>query len=331
MKSIMLQSVNLDQIFGCSNRQNRLCIVTFLRENETISEDFHIFCKEMYNTFDSELLIFCDTPPEFNFSSCWAQIITLPGTKYKRLLAVPSYTRATWILCVDNDVSCNRTSVIQFLSQIFKSSCDAAWGKLDAAPATGLIAKLVKIDKWLSHGILRPLLWKSGLGITLPGQLCLFRKGILESEHYVQDTFLDDLAFGLKLRIIGARVITTSDILGLEAPKCTFSGLWKQRKRWADGFASVFKDAKCGRERLLVLIHGIVYHGLWILGWSVIVFLASVTPLLSLLVLMFLSCLFAKGKIEDIPVACCYQLIFPLLHLRWFFCMLCRLLNKRKI
>lgn len=247
------------------------------------------------------------------------RIIIMPGTKYSRMLFLPELTTADCCLFIDNDVECNMSEVDSFLKQFASADWDAGYGRLEARDAKSLVAKMVKLDKWISHCFIRPLLWELGIGISLPGQIFVLSMNALKKKTCAQDTFLDDLAFGLSLKMNKSKILYTNRTLGYEYPNTRISGLWAQRKRWAIGYADILSRVGSCREILFLLVHGFCYHLHWLLMW-ILLFIAVYTSIVhGMIILLLFAVLIAKGNVNLLPAAISYQFIFPFLHMRWLF------------
>lgn len=295
-----------------------LCIVTFMHGSEKLSPHFCDICNCIQKSRNCEVIIFFDEePPPCSIANMRA--IAMPGTKYSRIICLPDITCARYYLFIDNDVECNLCELDSFLERLGGVEWDAAYGRLEAINTHTLAAKMVILDKWISHRIIRPLLWKLRIGISLPGQIFALSREALKKKTCARDTFLDDLAFGLSLRMDNARLVCTSRVLGYEYPNSSMQGLWKQRKRWAIGYADILAGAQSYEEKLLLFIHGLCYHGHWVLMWSIML-VASFTNIFSgLLLIGLFSILIAGCRWKLLPAAFLYQLVFPCLHLRWLY------------
>jgi cellulose synthase/poly-beta-1,6-N-acetylglucosamine synthase-like glycosyltransferase len=204
----------------------------------------------------------------------------------------------------------------EFVKRASEEEADIAWGRIRARQYKGLFGGLVAVDKLLSHNILRPLLWKLKVGITIPGQCFWIKRKAFAGKLPQIDTFLDDLEVGLEVNRRQSRleIRASASVLGYEIPNETFSGLWRQRSRWAKGYLSVLRGAKNPKDRNKVIIHGFAYHFLWIFSWLICFFLVYKNPWWTLLYLGVTSLVIGRQKFF---YAFLYQLIFPVFHIRW--------------
>jgi len=311
---------------GDVNIDNRLCLVTFLRGNEEVTKAFTDLAEELSTSFGNiSSVIFLERPksgPTVFPENC--EQIILPGTKYQRILQLLSTRREEYFLLVDNDMLIHTDNVLSFVRKMFMGGYDIGWGKIAAVQRTGLVPEMVYIDKVLSHAIIRPFLWKMNIGISIPGQCLMFRGGAFAGKLPQRDTFLDDLALGLHIRVNYRefKILYLKDVLGFEHPSESWQILCSQRCRWAKGYAAICISAWRTREIFFVAVHGLSYHANWLLHWAILILFYTIHPLLAVgyfgAVLAIMTC----GRVRMLPSATLYNLFFPILHCQWFLALL---------
>lgn len=284
--------------------------------NQMLEGDFKAAacCEEPFDAGDTEYLL---------------ELHKCSGTKYRRLIELMEEDDSEYYFSVDNDITGDIDNMKEFLAQMFRSGCDIGWGGIRADSPRGFISNLVAVDKLVSHNLVRPALWKAGAGISVPGQIFCIKAAAFRGKLIDLDTFLDDLALGLYVSIHGCKRHVVWDILGYERPNDTFSGLWRQRKRWAMGYASILKGTFGQREcRWKVIVHGLGYHCAWIVNWMIAGMLLGKGILWALLYLLLTSALIAGKDYRLLGYAFVYQIVFPVFHLRWGYALIGSLSGK---
>lgn len=310
----------------------KLCLVTYTRKGEKFTKELHeiAFALNKYMKSDFKVAICCEENLKFNYEGYEVEFYNYDGTKYSRLVNLMEKDDSQYYFSIDNDIFGNIKQMKLFIHNMINGNYDIGWGKIQANKPKGFISKLVAIDKLLSHNIIRPILWNLGVGISVPGQIFCIKSESYRKKMLDVDTFLDDLALGLYTNITKKNRYVVSDILGYEQPNNKFKGLWKQRERWAIGYASILKGTYNNRDyKWKVLIHGLSYHFLWILNWFFIGIIASKSILLAIIYLILIGILIVKNNIKLLLYSLYYQVIFPLFHIKWI-CTLLRQLLKRK-
>ena len=307
-----------------------LCMVSYLTGKETISDNIAAIGTFLSDNFAGfKCVIYADQalslPAGLPFS---VECISLPGTKHKRMDHLLRNVPAKYVISVDNDITGNFLEIHTFVKTVTERNMDVGWGRIFSKAGHDVFSKMVSIDKILSHCYIRPLLWKLRIGITIPGQLFMFKQSEFQNCFNCRDSFLDDLVMGLYINrnIATLNVLHYRGTLGYEMPKNTFAGLWRQRHRWAKGYSTILKTllkANRMREVGLLFIHGFSYHCLWLVGILLSaelfsrfngIYLASFVVLVALLLTNFKPKLVVRGIL--------YQLFFPVFHLRWMYCLL---------
>ena len=66
-----------------------------------------------------------------------------------------------------------------------------------------------------------------------------------------------------------------------------------------------------------VIIHGFMYHLLWIPFYIILILLTLITPILPIIIICIVCILLADKKIKDILWSFAYILVFPVVHIVW--------------
>lgn len=293
-----------------------LTIATFISKSETFNPEIIAVGERLrQENIKCELIVFSDHKLEVDNKDL--RVIVDGGrTKYRRIQFLLETSFCDFILCLDNDISVKLANLPEFIREFATGKYVAGWGKIEANIGPGIVPELIRLDKMLSHNLIRPLLWKLGVGISIPGQLFLLNKSLLHDSLPPRDTVFDDLQIGLVIRRSGHPVLSIPVVLGAEFPKPDFPQLIKQRTRWARGYAETLINNRAS-SLLFVLAHGIAYHILWIFLWLSLVMLAYTHG--SFLILIFCAFLltFASRSRAYLRSFVLYALIFPLLHVIW--------------
>lgn len=293
-----------------------ITIATFISNKEKKNNDFIEVIKFLEKSFELEALVFCDFYMK-DLPNNIIQIVTPGMTKYKRIEKLLSISKNDNILCIDNDITINKENLKKFINECISKEYAVAWGKIKAIPVKSFIAHLICIDKNLSHDYIRPMLWKLNIGISLPGQIFMINKQYYIDKLPKYDTVYDDLTIGIITKENSMPIYYTKEILGEELPKSTFINLLKQRKRWAKGFAeSIYNNRKTNMLKY-VIIHGFMYHLLWIPFYIILILLTLITPILPIIIICIVCILLADKKIKDILWSFAYILVFPVVHIVW--------------
>lgn len=301
----------------------RVALVTFHSGSETYTPAFEALATALNQQFpDLEVLVFVEQlgrPGRPLLPQC--RELLMPGlTKFERLLHVVRQTQLDFVLCVDNDIRSDIPKTVGFVQAFIKSKADMGWGKVMAQESQEMVGRLVQIDKLLSHKILRPLLWRAKVGVSVPGQCFLIRRAAFENHMYQFNTFLDDISFGLFVRMNRMRVFITSDVLGYERPNTQSQSLFKQRRRWAHGLSSiVVRMAHSPRALLFLLLHLFAYHLLWIPYWLLLLWIAKLHVIAALICLVLTVVGICGKGYRLAPSAMLYLVYFPVLHIYWLF------------
>jgi len=297
----------------------KISIVTYLRASETITQSFLLFVQQIQNReILDNVYIFTVTPREVIAHKNWIIIYDNGKTKYERLRYLINTLQDSILFSIDNDMTIDFSVFETFLNQFIFSDRVIGWGKIGVSNK-GFVPSLISVDKNLSHYFIRPLLWKLNIGISIPGQ-CF----ILRTKKYFQrlpetNTFLDDLQIGLFTCYQGYQVFQSEKIIGTEKVQDTLGKLFRQRKRWAKGFASTLKTAQSMNRKffILVLLHGFSYHLTLPIFIPFLLSLYFVNSIIAFTITFLLLILLCKGNFSLLGSALLYCMIFPWLHLYW--------------
>lgn len=293
-----------------------ITIATFISSKEKKNNDFIEVIKFLARSFELEVLVFCDFYMK-DLPNNIIQIVTPGMTKYKRIEKLLSISKNDNILCIDNDITINKENLKKFINECISKEYAVAWGKIKAIPVKSFIAHLICVDKNLSHDYIRPMLWKLNIGISLPGQIFMINKKYYIDKFPKYDTVYDDLTIGIITKKNSMPIYYTKEILGEELPKSTFINLLKQRKRWAKGFAESIYHNRKNKMLKYVIIHGFMYHLLWIPFYIILILSMLITPILPIIIICIVCILLADKKLKDILWSFAYILVFPIVHIVW--------------
>ncbi len=293
-----------------------VCIVTFIHGQEVFNETFITLCKCMADAgFTVDPLVLCDH--KISIAGPCRCIELGETTKYARILFAIRNSEADIILFVDNDITPDPDAIIRFAESCLENDCAAGWGKIDSLRLPGLVPGLVRADKRISHDFIRPFLWKTGAGISIPGQIFLLKREIMNTCLDPQDTVFDDLSIGVAVKMNRLKIYAANQILGYERPNITLAGLIKQRKRWAKGFGQIIFFHRKSPVLPYVLIHGFMYHFLWIPLGVIMLDLLYFWSLPGLALLLLSIFWMARFSMREIYYAAAYLVVFPFIHCIW--------------
>ena len=308
----------------------KLCLVTYTRKNECYTQAIDLIAQKLNEDFmgDFKVVICCEEMIHVPQSNYEIDIFLKKGTKYRKLISLMENDDSLYYLSIDNDISGNVPAIRQFVKKIMSQRVDIGWGRIYVDSPHGLISNLVGVDKLLSHNLIRPTVWRLGVGISVPGQIFCIKGGRFRGNLINLDTFLDDLALGLYVNVNNCKKYIVNKNLGYERPNNHFWGLWNQRKRWAIGYGSILKGVfGINKYRWKVIIHGLGYHFSWILNWAIAGLLLVKFFPICILYLIFLSIIIVGKNLKMLPYAFLYQFIFPLFHVVWMISLV-RFLSK---
>ena len=304
-----------------------ISIATFISTKEHENNDFIQTIEFLSHDFNIDYFILADEYTQHNGK----KIDFVAGkSKYKRIEAILKLSPNNIILCIDNDIVINKENTREFLIDVLEKDFALAWGKIQCQQVNGFVSNLIKIDKNLSHNMLRPFLWAINKGISIPGQVFCINKPYFNGLLNNYDTVFDDLTLGLICKKNLMPVFYLRKVLGYERPKGKFKELIQQRKRWAQGFSESMKYSKQMKIQRFVLLHGAMYHLLWIPFYIILCFLYEINPVVSVIYILFSLITLSDCKFSSIFWAFFYILIFPIVHIFWFFTFIKKLFDTVK-
>lgn len=298
----------------------KLCMVTYTRTGEGYTDELKKISDGFYELLgnDFKVVICCETifqVAEFPYD---VQVWEIAGTKYRRLIKLMEKDDSSYYFSVDNDITGNIEQMKKFVMEMIDGDYDIGWGRIRAKSPKGLVSNMVAVDKLLSHNIIRPVLWKMGVGISVPGQIFCIKADTYRNNLIDLDTFLDDVALGLYANVNDNKRYCVNYVLGEEIPNSSFEGLWKQRGRWAVGYASILKGVKSNKQyKKLVMIHGFSYHFLWMINWLIVLLLALVSWKIALAYVIINSVAVVYKDVSYAIYSLLYMFLFPIFHIRW--------------
>jgi cellulose synthase/poly-beta-1,6-N-acetylglucosamine synthase-like glycosyltransferase len=309
------------------NSIGKLAVVTYLRCNENIPNSLYGLLNKFNDLNFSNicLYVFSDNNRKIDYEHSeygrFRLIVDGGKTKYERLRKIVTEDKEDYILSIDSDIVLQNKEIIDFLFKFILSNSSLGFGVVGVSN-NGLLPEIIKIDKFISHSIIRPFLWKFHLGITIPGQCFIIKTSDFNGILPDSNTYLDDLQIGLIVRKYNLKIYMSRSQLCTEAAKETISGLFIQRKRWATGYSSVlrmsfFDGFPCN---ILTIFHGLVYHFSLIVLLIVLFILGfKISHLFSFSLFCTLVLFLADFKVNKIFYVILYIFIFIFIHLFWFF------------
>jgi cellulose synthase/poly-beta-1,6-N-acetylglucosamine synthase-like glycosyltransferase len=224
------------------------------------------------------------------------------------------------LFCIcDPDLTVDETAcravVQQAIADVQAGEEVVAFGVVEGRDDGTLLSNVIAIDKWLSHRVLRRLLWAAGVGITLPGQFLIVSPGLLRSLAPDVDSYLDDLYLGLVARQRGVCVRRVPVVVAKEDPRSGWLSLLTQRMRWMRGLVCLFRHlfpnpSACG----LLGIHFAAYHGLPIVAMIAFLGLTAVNPLAGGCVFLGLAAVLCVVSRQSFLASVAFLGIFPFVH-----------------
>jgi cellulose synthase/poly-beta-1,6-N-acetylglucosamine synthase-like glycosyltransferase len=249
-----------------------------------------------------------------------AEVAVVPrGTKLSKIRWLAGRISADLLCICDPDLTIDEESCRVVLGRAAADLRDGqevvAFGIVEGRDDGTVLSQVIAMDKWVSHRILRRLLWAAGVGVTLPGQFLIVSTGFLRSLNPAVDSYLDDLYLGWVARRQKVRVHRVPVVVGLEEPRSAWSSLLTQRVRWMRGLARLFGHlAMCPSAVFLLSIHYLAYHGLPIFTLLAILSLVLVNPIVSLGVFFGLTVILAVLSRRSFLTAATFLAVFPVVH-----------------
>ncbi|WP_373653111.1 hypothetical protein [Schlesneria sp. DSM 10557] len=227
----------------------------------------------------------------------------------------------TDLFCIfDPDLTANQEAcrtIFQLAIEAFRTGEDVlSFGIIEGADTGTLLAKVVAIDKWYSHRIIRRCLWACGIGITIPGQFFVISANLLGNLDPQIDSYLDDLVIGWLAWKKDVRVQRVAVVVGQEHPRSCWASLLTQRIRWMRGIASLFGCLSNSPAAIgLLVAHWIAYHGIPIAGLVGTVCLAEINFVAGICALVILGAVVSFCSGRSFRSAAAFLTVFPVIHL----------------
>lgn len=246
-------------------------------------------------------------------------VCVAPGTKLSKIRPIASLAEADLICICDPDMHLDaegcRLVVSRAAAEIHRGVEVVAFGIVEGRDTGNLLSRVVALDKWLSHRVLRRALWGLGIGVTLPGQFLVVSTALLRRLDPAVDSYLDDLYLGWIARSEGAHVHRLPVVVGVEDTRATWGGLFAQRLRWMKGLARLFGHIALRPSAVLLLtIHYCAYHGLPILLLSSFAIFSVVSPFSAAAIFLAMTVLLARCSGHSYTTTAAFLIAFPLLH-----------------
>ena len=249
------------------------------------------------------------------------EVIAVPhGTKLSKIRCLAGLV-ATDLFCIcDPDLTVDedacRVVLQQAMADVRAGKEVVAFGIVDGRDDGTLLSRVVAVDKWLSHRVLRRFLWAAGIGITLPGQFLVVSPGLIRSLEPSVDSYLDDLYLGWVARQRGVCVRRVRVVVGKEDPRNSWLSLLTQRGRWMRGLACLFRHLSSHPSALGLLgIHYLAYHGLPIVVMIAILLLTVVNPLAGFCAFFGLATFLHVFSRQSFFAVVTFLGVFPFVHI----------------
>lgn len=292
-----------------------ITIATFISNNEKDNKEIYNIIHFLQDNFSkSEVIIFSNYEIK---EKSYKNIVTPQMTKYRRIKILLKEAKFDDILCFDNDITMDRENIVKFIRNCFEKDYSIAWGKIKAKKIKGFVPKLINIDKNLSHNFIRPLLWNTKLGISLPGQVFMINKQYFKDNLPDIDTVYDDLMIGTVVRKEKLPIYFVKDVLGYEKPKGNITKLLKQRIRWAKGLAETIIYNRNNKVLFYIILHAFSFNLLWLPVYILIYKILEFNILCGIISILFICYILADKKIKNMIWVFLYMIIFPFVYLVW--------------
>jgi len=309
---------------------SELAIVTYLREQEQLTAELIEIGNQLHRRYSGLIMMLYVesrapvSAPDAEFP---IRVTHIKGTKYGKLLQALNSTEHRYLLSLDNDIEADIPILLRLIERTIGGHYELGWGRIHSRRVSSPISRLVEVDKLLSHTVLRPLLWRLHLGVTIPGQCFLLKARSFKNRLPHTDTFLDDLSIGLHSVKHRLRYFYTQEVVAFELPSYSFSSLWKQRARWAAGFHQALVCTTLNRQdRRLLWVHAFSYHLLPLLHFVALILVMIKAPLVAACWLALVALGMARRRPQALAAAFLYPILFPIFHLGWF----CHIFQENK-
>ena len=297
-----------------------ISIVTFISGTERLNHHIIGFYRFISKQLDHcELVIYSDEKvleqkriADENIREVYGNAIS----KYKRIIDSLTSCRYEHILFIDNDIKIDFAELSQAILQC-PDDADLFFGKISVSSTNTFTEHLIKIDKILSHNIIRPLLWNMNVGISIPGQVFIMKRKSFINVLRQYDTLFDDLTIGICAKENNMTVKHTKAVLGNEKPSANIKTLIKQRIRWAKGYSQTLRFNKNSRCFHYIVIHGAAYHVSVAAIDLIEAILLMYSPCISAVLFMLILVTLSDSDIKEFPYVLAYMLVFPVIHSVW--------------
>ena len=248
------------------------------------------------------------------------EVVVVPyGTKLSKIRRLANLVTTDLFCICDPDLTVDedacRSVLNQSVTDIRAGKESVTFGIVDGRDDGTLLSRVIAVDKWWSHHVLRRFLWAMSIGITLPGQFLIISSGLLRSLEPTVDTYLDDLYLGWVAKQRNLHVHRVPVIVGNEDPRSSWSSLLTQRCRWMRGLMCLFGHLYSYPSALVLLgIHFLVYHGLPIAAMIMILFLCATNPLAGFCVFFGIAAIMSRLSGQSYYANVVFLGVFPILH-----------------
>ena len=250
-----------------------------------------------------------------------AEIMTVPhGTKLSKIRHLFDSIETDLFCIFDPDLTVDEEAC-RIVVQIAIENCRTGevalpFGIVELADIGTVLSKVVAIDKWCSHRVIRRCLWAGRIGLAVPGQFFVVSSRLLSSLDPGIDSYLDDLVIGWLAWQRGVRVQRVAVVVGYEHPRSCWSSLLAQRIRWMRGIASLFgclyhRPAAIG----LLVVHWSAYHGFPIATLVVVAYLTAINSFAGISAFVILTSIVSVCSGRSFRAAAASLAVFPLIHL----------------
>lgn len=297
-----------------------ISIVTFISGTEKLNHNIIGFYKYISKYLDNcELIIYSDKKllkkNELTDENI-REVICNSTTKYMRIKDSIVSCRYDRILFIDNDIKIEYENLKRAIAQC-PEDADLFFGKIMVSSTDTFTEHLIKIDKILSHNIIRPALWNMNIGISIPGQVFIMKRNSFNNVLQKYDTLFDDLTIGICAKENNMTVKRTKSVLGSEKPSVNMAALIKQRIRWAKGFAQTLRFNKNSSCLRYIIIHGVAYHASIAVIDLIEAVLFKYSPYASTILFILILITLSDNDIAEIPYVIAYMMIMPAIHSVW--------------
>jgi cellulose synthase/poly-beta-1,6-N-acetylglucosamine synthase-like glycosyltransferase len=249
------------------------------------------------------------------------EVIAVPhGTKLSKIRRLADIVAADLFCICDPDLTVDgdacRVLLQRAVVEVRSGREVVVFGIVEGKDDGTLLSRVLAVDKWLSHRVLRRFLWAGRVGITLPGQFLIVSPCLLRSLEPDVDSYLDDLYLGWIARQRGVGVHRVPVVVGQEDPRNSWTSLFAQRIRWMKGLTSLgWKLFGNPLAVVLLLTHYMAYCCLPMLIGLGMLWLTITSPPAAAMVFTVLAAVLATLSRESLLTACCYLAVFPWLQL----------------